>query len=87
MKKYIIPIVMLLAVGATSCDDALDLEPQDRITDKDYFNTENDLMLFSAEDHSALSRRPRAAVDGSGPTCDVSTHFWRMSTSATILQP
>lgn len=47
MKKYIIPIVMLLAVGATSCDDALDLEPQDRITDKDYFNTENDLMLFS----------------------------------------
>lgn len=38
---------MLMAAGFTSCDDALDLEPQDRITDKDYFKTENDLLMFS----------------------------------------
>ena len=38
---------MMMAAGFTSCDDALDLEPQDRITDKDYFKTENDLLMFS----------------------------------------
>lgn len=39
---------MLMAAGSfTSCDDQLDIEPRDRITDKDYFKTEDDLMLFS----------------------------------------
>lgn len=47
MKKYIIPFAVFLAVGFVSCDDSLDLNPKDRVSEADYFKTENDLELFT----------------------------------------
>lgn len=47
MKKYIIPFAVLMAVGFASCDDSLDLEPKDRVSEADYFKTEKDLELFT----------------------------------------
>lgn len=47
MKKilYIIPLV--LSMGLSSCEDAIDLYPKSKLPVEDYFNTEADLQLFS----------------------------------------
>ncbi|MCM1504938.1 MAG: RagB/SusD family nutrient uptake outer membrane protein [Muribaculum sp.] len=47
MKKYILPFAVLLSLGFASCDDQLDLNPKDRVSESDYFNTESDLKLFT----------------------------------------
>lgn len=47
MKKLIYVLPLLLAGGLTACNDSLDLVPQDKITEEDYFKTENDLELFT----------------------------------------
>lgn len=47
IAKYIVLPAMLMGAGLTSCDDHLDLQPQDRITDSDYFKTAKDLELFT----------------------------------------
>ena len=46
---------MLLLSERHHATTRLDLEPQDRITDKDYFNTENDLMLFPPTRFTTIS--------------------------------
>lgn len=46
MKKAILGLsVALLAL--TSCEDAIDLTPQDRVSESDYFKTAADLEMFS----------------------------------------
>lgn len=46
MKKIILGLSVAL-VALTSCEDAIDLNPQDRVTESDYFKTAGDLEMFS----------------------------------------
>lgn len=46
MKK-IFPLIFALAAGLTSCEDALDVSPKDRLSETDYFKTATDLEMFS----------------------------------------
>jgi hypothetical protein len=46
MKKFIIIAIIVLSGGLSACTP-LDTEPKDKITQTDYFKTEDDLKLFS----------------------------------------
>ncbi|MCM1477965.1 MAG: RagB/SusD family nutrient uptake outer membrane protein [Bacteroides sp.] len=46
MKK-IIPAIFALCLGFASCEDAMDLEPKDKLTGDEYFNNATDLEMFS----------------------------------------
>lgn len=46
MKKYILPII-IIALGATSCEKFLDKYPKDKLTPETYFRNAEDLKLFS----------------------------------------
>lgn len=50
MKKYIIPGLLLAAMGLVSCEDAIDLTPKDKPTYIDYFTNAGDaeLEMFTA---------------------------------------
>lgn len=54
MKKllYIIPLMCMVALS--SCDDALDLEPKDKIKIEDAFTTEQQLELFTKQFYEAI---------------------------------
>ena len=47
MKKYILPVALCMLLGFSSCDDSLDLNPKDKVSEADYFKTAEDLELFS----------------------------------------
>lgn len=52
MKTYInstirVLILFITILSITSCDDALDVTPKDRITPENFFKTESDLQIFS----------------------------------------
>lgn len=48
IMKKIIPIILItLAAGLTSCDDAIDLKPKADINELDYFKTDAQLQLFT----------------------------------------
>ncbi len=47
MKKYIIPALVVAAMGLASCDDALNLTPLDKETEADYFSKASDLEMFT----------------------------------------
>lgn len=48
MKKLLyLPIAAILMLGATSCEDAIDLKSKSQIGLDEYFNTATDLQLFS----------------------------------------
>lgn len=49
MKKYIIPGLLIAALGLTSCEDAIDLTPKDTPTYIDYFTNagESELEMFT----------------------------------------
>ena len=47
MKRYILLAVATLILTLSACNDLLDLEPLDKITQSDYFKTESDLQLFT----------------------------------------
>lgn len=46
MKK-LIPAIFALCIGLTSCEDAMDLTPKNKLTAEDYFNDATALELFS----------------------------------------
>ena len=50
MKKYIIPGLLVAAMGLASCEDAIDLTPKDSPTYIDYFTnaSESDLEMFTS---------------------------------------
>lgn len=47
IKFFTLASGLAVLLGASSCDDNLDLSPKDRITEADYFNNEVDLQLFT----------------------------------------
>ena len=47
MKKLIYIIPLLFSMGLVSCEDAIELYPKSKLPVEDYFNTEQDLQLFS----------------------------------------
>src|SRR5690606_14807682 len=49
MKRiaYILGIVLTISIVFTSCENILDLTPQDRLTSQDYFKNEEQLQLYS----------------------------------------
>jgi len=46
MKK-LIPAIFALCIGLTSCEDALDLTPKNKITDAEYFKDATSLEMFT----------------------------------------
>lgn len=50
MKKYIIPGLIIAALGLTSCEDAIDLTPKDKPTYIDYFSRagESEMEMFTS---------------------------------------
>ncbi len=50
MKKYIIPGLLLAAMGLVSCEDAIDMTPKDKPTYIDYFSnaTASDMEMFTS---------------------------------------
>lgn len=46
MKK-IIPAIFALCLGFASCEDAMDLQPKNKLTGDDYFKNKNDLEMFT----------------------------------------
>lgn len=54
MKNYIITIMLLcLCFGVTSCDDFLDASPTDKVSEVNYWATENDVNKFLTETYAA----------------------------------
>lgn len=47
MKKYIFSLALAAMLGFSACDDSLNLNPKDRVSESDYFNTETDLQMFT----------------------------------------
>jgi len=47
MKKYIIPALIVAAMGLASCEDAIDFRPLDKETEEDYFTKASDLEMFT----------------------------------------
>ncbi len=47
MKKYIFSLALVAMLGFSACDDSLNLDPKDRVSESDYFNTETDLQMFT----------------------------------------
>lgn len=47
MKKILFPILLGALVGFSSCEDALDLTPKDRVTIDDYFKDATALEMFT----------------------------------------
>ncbi|MDE7438422.1 MAG: RagB/SusD family nutrient uptake outer membrane protein [Muribaculaceae bacterium] len=48
MKKLLyIPMALIALAGFTSCEDAIDLQPESKIGLDEYFNTATDLQLFT----------------------------------------
>ena len=48
MKKYILPVALCMLLGFSSCDDSLDLNPKDKVSEADYFKTAEDLPRIVA---------------------------------------
>lgn len=47
MKRIFLYTVAIASLAFTSCNDLLNLEPLDKISQADYFKSENDLQLFT----------------------------------------